>query len=347
MSTELLRNEERRQATIRRASIEDLDEIVAIWYDGQLSQGNEPLKREEVKGIFRQRLESQTDVYGTWVAEINGSIVGWQSLNPCRANPVHKWAQSSTYIAKKMMGRGIGRKLLSFATEHAGTVGLTHMEEFIKKGNVAPAKIVESLGWQKVGSIPRLIPSDDEWFYYVYLVPHRTNVAENVQRNAPKTQVKLDSHPQNRYHQLTRNKGGRNKLDDIRPLCPKHHEAMISPPDTSQSELNRLEIIEKHGCACPVDGCSQMYSLSLGYFETGLNDDYWRTTRSPSLSVVRNGTQAICGEHESAMFIESFDRVNKLERFRCPHNGCKQTMNIPSGGPPTYWLGSGYFRTSK
>ena len=74
--------------TIRRASIKDLDEIVAIWFDGQPSQGNEPLKLDEAKGIFRQRLESQTDVYGTWVAQINGSFVGWQSLHLALKSPL-------------------------------------------------------------------------------------------------------------------------------------------------------------------------------------------------------------------------------------------------------------------
>jgi hypothetical protein len=74
--------------TIRRASIKDLDEIVAIWFDGQLSPGNEPLKLDEAKGIFRQSLESQTDVFGTWVPEINGSVDRWQSLHLALKSPL-------------------------------------------------------------------------------------------------------------------------------------------------------------------------------------------------------------------------------------------------------------------
>ena len=133
----------------------------------------------------------------------------------------------------------------------------------------------------------------------------------------------------------------------IHPLCPKHHEAMISRPGSGQVGPNSLEMLETHGCECPVDGCSQMYSLSLGYFTVGLNDDYWSTTNSPSLRVVRSSTQAICGEHKAAMFIESFDRNKNSVRFRCPANGCNQTLDIPSGGSPTYWLGDGYFSRPK
>ena len=129
----------------------------------------------------------------------------------------------------------------------------------------------------------------------------------------------------------------------IRPLCPQHRAAMISRSPLGQSASNTAEIIETHGCECPVEGCSHMYSLSLGYFTAGLNNDYWSTTRSPSLRVVRWGIQALCGEHKGAMFVESFDRLTDLAKFRCPQNGCQQTMNISISGPPTYWLGAGYF----
>ena len=129
----------------------------------------------------------------------------------------------------------------------------------------------------------------------------------------------------------------------IHPLCPQHHETMIPPPSSGQVGPNSAEMIETHGCECPVDGCSQKYSLSLGYFSVGLNDDYWRTTRSPSLKIVRSGTQAICGEHKGAMFIESVDRNKNSLRCRCPEIGCDQMLDIPSIGPPTYWLGHGYF----
>jgi phosphinothricin acetyltransferase len=162
----------RAPVTIRSASIEDLHEIAIIWIDGQVAQGIEPPDLDLVLNAFRARLESQASVYGVWVAEIDGGLVGWQSLQPCRTNPLYHWAESSTYISPRSRGRGVGRKLLAFATEHAKAVNLSHVVGFIRKGNEAPIKIVESLGWQKVGSIPRAKASDIEWLYYVYAVPH-------------------------------------------------------------------------------------------------------------------------------------------------------------------------------
>lgn len=164
--------DEKVRVTIRRASPEDLESVVSIWTDGQISQGNIPIEHEKAICIFRGRIQSQTDSYGIWVAECEGVVVGWQSLTPGRANPTHRWAESSTYIGKANTRRGIGRTLLSFIAQYAKSVGLSHIEGFIRRGNDPPIKIVESLGWTMVGIIPRAQESDTEWLYYVYAVPH-------------------------------------------------------------------------------------------------------------------------------------------------------------------------------
>jgi L-amino acid N-acyltransferase YncA len=161
----------RAPVSIRRASVEDLHEITTIWIDGQVAHGLEAPDLNQALDVFRARIERQTEAYGIWVAEVEDVIVGWQSLHRSRANPLWNWAESSTYISAQSRGRGVGRKLVAFATEHAKAVDLSHVVGFIRKGNKAPIKIVESLGWQKVGSIPVSNPSDIEWLYYVYAVP--------------------------------------------------------------------------------------------------------------------------------------------------------------------------------
>src|SRR5215469_15636757 len=113
----------------------------------------------------------------------------------------------------------------------------------------------------------------------------------------------------------------------LRPLCPTHYQGMISDANAGGSEPVDLDAIEAHGCRCPVEGCSQMYSVSLGHFATSLNKDYWPTTRSPSLRVDRNNVQVLCGKHKTAMFIEAFDRAKMLERFRCPQDRCQEAIS--------------------
>ena len=135
------------------------------------------------------------------------------------------------------------------------------------------------------------------------------------------------------------------QIDHFRPLCPTHHEVMVSPSSGSDAVPKCSDTIDIHGCECPVAGCSQKYSPGFGYFTFSRNKDLWVTTGSSSLQITRGSTQVICGEHKGSMFIESFDAKTNLEKFRCPQKGCQQTMKILTGGPPTYWLGSGYFGT--
>jgi hypothetical protein len=131
--------------------------------------------------------------------------------------------------------------------------------------------------------------------------------------------------------------------DYFRPLCPEHYEVMVSYPKAHQAVFEGSEGVDVHGRECPVDGCLQNYSPGFGYFTFGRNNDFWVGTNSSSLRIARSSTQVLCGEHKDTMFIESFDANRNVETFRCPQTGCHQTMQIPTGGPPAYWLGQGYF----
>jgi L-amino acid N-acyltransferase YncA len=160
--------------TVRRATIKDLDTIVKIWIDGvQIAQGLTPPNHDEISKLFKTRIESQSGGFGVWVAEVDGAVAGWQSLQPCRPNPMMRWAESSTYISMQHLGQGIGGALTKFATEHARFTTLTHVVGFIPSRNEPMIKIAESCGWQKVGSIPRSKSSDPEYSYYVYPVPQQ------------------------------------------------------------------------------------------------------------------------------------------------------------------------------
>src|SRR6266481_803456 len=135
--------------------------------------------------------------------------------------------------------------------------------------------------------------------------------------------------------------------DCFGPLCPKHHEVMVSHPNGPQTVRDGSDGININGREreCPVNGCQQKYSPDFGYFTLTRTDDHWNVTNSSSLRITRSSTQVICGKHKEAMFIESIDAGTNWANFRCPQNGCKQSMKILTGGPPAFWLGSGYFGT--
>lgn len=166
--------------SIRRATVHDLDQIVSIWLDGQEEAADAllPLVPEQPRNFYRVHLARHSDRFGIWVAEReNGqdstSILGWQALLPCRAHPTFEqfWAQSSTYISKSNQNLGVGRALLSFVCDSATQSGLSHIVGYVRADNVSPLRIIESLGWKKVGSIPRTNERDPELLCYAYAVP--------------------------------------------------------------------------------------------------------------------------------------------------------------------------------
>lgn len=160
--------------SIRRATIRDLRPMVKIWLDAvQLGMGLTPPSSNEVIDTFQKRLESQSTAYGHWVAEVDGSVAGWQGLLPCRPSPMMRWAESGTYVSMQHVGQGIPEALIRFATDHVRSTDLTHLVGFLSARNDAMIKLVESCGWQKVGNVPRAKPTDPEYLYYVYLVPRR------------------------------------------------------------------------------------------------------------------------------------------------------------------------------
>jgi len=91
---------------IRRATMNDLRPIVRIWMDAvQTGMGLTPPSSAQVVDTFQKRLESPDSDYGHWVAEIDGSIAGWQGLLPCRPSPMLRWAESGTYVSMNHVGR--------------------------------------------------------------------------------------------------------------------------------------------------------------------------------------------------------------------------------------------------
>lgn len=133
---------------------------------------------------------------------------------------------------------------------------------------------------------------------------------------------------------------------EFRPLCPAHREAMqvSSMVVDTGGEGPAADAREARYCQCSVKGCPQNYSPGVGYFTIARNDDYWVATGSASLRIERNLSQVICGEHKCTMFLESFDAETNVDHFRCAQRGCRQTMEVESGGPPAWWLGEGFFR---
>jgi L-amino acid N-acyltransferase YncA len=102
---------------------------------------------------------------------VDGVVVGWQSLLAYRPSPISTWAYSSTYISKQNRAKGVGLALVGFATTHAASTGISHIEAVIRIQNKAAIRIGESLGWKRVGEVPESADADPVEVVYVYAAP--------------------------------------------------------------------------------------------------------------------------------------------------------------------------------
>jgi len=62
-------------------------------------------------------------------------------------------------------------------------------------------------------------------------------------------------------------------LGHFQVLCPEHNEVMVISPLAAQTTSDE-DTEEIHDCECVVDGCSQHYLPSYGYFTIARNDDH-------------------------------------------------------------------------
>jgi L-amino acid N-acyltransferase YncA len=165
------------QVVIRSAEQGDLAAICSIWMQGaQLAFGFLAPAVEVAEAYFADRITTQTSSFGIWLAETNGVVLGWQSLQQCRPNPISKMAEASTYISPNERRNGLGRRLLLFAQQRGIGSGLRHIVAFIKTDNQSATLLYESLGWKRVGVLPYCAEQvDPECAYYAWPVPAGTN----------------------------------------------------------------------------------------------------------------------------------------------------------------------------
>ena len=145
------------EVKIRRADIDDIDTIVAIWNEGATrSFGEELPLATTVNLFFRERVMNLQAPFGIWLAVAGSSVMGWQGLQPFRNNPVNecRWAESSTYVSKNARNTGIGRALIRFANKHASENGIDCVVGYIMSSNLSAAHVVETEGWVRVGHMP-------------------------------------------------------------------------------------------------------------------------------------------------------------------------------------------------
>ena len=149
---------------IRPATGEDAAAI-AVIYDQGIEDRIATLETELRTPEERQRwLAARGPRHPVIVAESNGHVVGWGSLNPYSPRVAYQYvADFSVYIERDWRGKGVGKRLLEALIELAREIGYHKMMLSAFPFNRAGVALYERMGFTTVGICHEMGLLDGKW----------------------------------------------------------------------------------------------------------------------------------------------------------------------------------------
>ena len=99
-----------------------------------------------------------------FVAEIDGSVVGWRDLLPVRGEVRAHVAELGIGLIPSARHRGIGQMLIRAAIDKAWEKGLTRIELSVRIDNANAKALYERMGFQTEGVHRRAFLVDGDYF---------------------------------------------------------------------------------------------------------------------------------------------------------------------------------------
>jgi L-amino acid N-acyltransferase YncA len=159
------------QVTIRRATPEDAESISAIWEivcaERVYTAVNHPFTPQQE----RDYIASLSGREGVFLAEVDGRVVGFQSLD--------LWARYTdsfdhvgvmgTIILPKWRRRGIGRCLAKHVLDFARANGYEKIVVYVRAGNAGAQAFYRGLGFVPKGVLARQVKIDGQYEDEVFM----------------------------------------------------------------------------------------------------------------------------------------------------------------------------------
>jgi L-amino acid N-acyltransferase YncA len=99
-----------------------------------------------------------------WVAELDGSVVGWAAAAAVSDRQVYAGvAETSVYVTEPARGRGVGKSLLHRQVNEADAGGLWTLQTSIFPENRASIALHHSAGYRTLAVRSRVAKLDDVW----------------------------------------------------------------------------------------------------------------------------------------------------------------------------------------
>ncbi len=160
---------------IRLAQRNDLSAIVKIYNQAILTKQStgdmQPLRIEDRLAWFE---EHPPEKYPIFVAEADGRVMGWCSLSAYRPGRAafRFTAEISYYIDFAYHRKGIGIALIEHAIADCPKLEIHHLLAIVLEGNQASLRLLEKLGFEQWGYLPRVADFDGREVGHLYYGRH-------------------------------------------------------------------------------------------------------------------------------------------------------------------------------
>lgn len=109
-------------------------------------------------------LAARDDRHPVYIAELNGAIVAWGSLNAFNPRPAYQWvADFSVYVDGANRGHGLGSAMLDHLIAEATRLGYHKLVLAAFPFNEAGMRLYQSRGFRTVGTYHQQGKLDGHW----------------------------------------------------------------------------------------------------------------------------------------------------------------------------------------
>lgn len=115
--------------------------------------------------------------YPVYVADSDGTIMGWCSLSPYRPGrmALRYTAEISYYVHEQCRGRGVASALVAHAIDQGPQLGLKTLFAILLDVNADSSRLLEKFGFEQWGHMPKVADFGGSecghWYYGRRLVP--------------------------------------------------------------------------------------------------------------------------------------------------------------------------------
>jgi len=153
-------------ACVRNASEADIDAITSIYaHYVRHNAATFEIEPPDTAEMDRRRSSSISRGLPYIVAEVESEVAGYAYASPYRLRPAYRFTvEDSVYIHPNLLGRGLGRLLLSHLIEDCEARCYRQMVAIIgDTGNTASIRLHQALGFRMVGTLEGVGRKFDRW----------------------------------------------------------------------------------------------------------------------------------------------------------------------------------------